>query len=354
MKRNTSSPFCGIMWLSWWLGDTGMGVKRYALAIVSLGMTALTVAAAVLLIRWENTYARAESFLQNGKFTQARDEFISIAFYRDAKERLLHVDIAQTESINAQTESIYADAVRYMDRGLAAEARALLGTIPFHRDAAGLLVQCDIIEARQLVADRRFDEARAILEPLREHPGAYAMLRQIEYGEALAADELYLRGVAEYRSGSLESAAYYFSYTAGRYDTQAYLSLIAAKTDTLPDGRELLALIGFEDANDVILGSDAFLSGFLGQCRDSDWGAGRRWSDEAGHFIEYYLREGRVWSRSNLPRMAGQNYRIHNGSQWHGDNEVWNRSWDFTIISRNQIELHNHQDGTVYILSRRD
>jgi tetratricopeptide (TPR) repeat protein len=297
------------------------------LTAAALAVTALTLAATSLFIGWESAYARADAYTRDGAYERAREVFTRISFYRDAQDRVREID-------DGRAREHAASEARRLEEYEAAAARRRQEDR--YREGFAYFRGGDYLRALMILQ-----------EFTGWHPGIPDLL-------AASAEEIYRLGVSEYRYGSVERAAYYFSHTAAIHDTEAYLTLIRAQTGELYDGRALLDLIGFEDAGDILLGSDAWLSSFLGQSVSHDWGLGGRWSDGAGHFIEYTRRDGEMWCRLNIPRGEGASYRIRDGSQWHGSDEAgWSRSWDIAIESRDRIRLYNHENGRTYTMDRR-
>ena len=124
------------------------------------------------------------------------------------------------------------------------------------------------------------------------------------------------------------------------------------------DGKTLLSLLDFEDAKEIIKNDDYLLQRFLGMY--DEWGLGRRWSNSAGVQIRFYTLDGSdaFCDFHNLPypSVSYDYYDIADGIHyWHHENEPrtqWTPLWEYTIVSLNQIEIHNFHNGRTYTLNR--
>ena len=162
-------------------------------------------------------------------------------------------------------------------------------------------------------------------------------------------DKIYSAGQAAYRDGDLDEAEKNFSAIKKHKRSDDYLFLIDCKESSfstyisrLANYDKLVALIGFEDADDIIIQNNNLLEEFLlGRWEDGD-----RYDP---YYFELTEEDDGLWSSYNLPRndvdglfdLIGGVYSVE-GTKY----------WRFSIIDEDTISAYCYKDGSTIKLYR--
>ena len=158
-------------------------------------------------------------------------------------------------------------------------------------------------------------------------------------------EDIYLEGQRAYHSGDTETAKTNFTAIKDYKRSKDYLLLITCKKRVVsPDNYSpLVALIGFEDADDIILNRESFFEKFL---------LGR-WEDGASDPFYFELeKDGKSLtstSRYNLPRNETEGFfDLKDGIY----SVKGTKYWRFSIIDEDTISVYCFKDGRNITLYR--
>ncbi len=169
---------------------------------------------------------------------------------------------------------------------------------------------------------------------------------------AFLEDQLYSLGQTEYRAGKYTEARKYFDTIPSYGMSSDYLFLIRMRQGTFIDRSEtnfnrLVKLIGFEDANSLLLIDDDFAQYFL----TGSW-------VKSNNSIAFTMEEDGSYTESLPTILSGSNYYyIEDGTIYlYKKSETWDKAKPdkyITVIDYNTIKVYCYKDQKTYTLYRK-
>ena len=195
-----------------------------------------------------------------------------------------------------------------------------------------------------------FVQSAQLFRDLGDFRDSQAQLEELSY-------LIYPLAIIYYREGNFDRAEEMFAFTTEVGDTENYMTLILSRRfpSSFVDRDTWLAMIGFEDAIEVMNGNDWLFQQFLGMW--DYWEVGNLWYNSDGYYIQF---DGGY--RTNMPTPSGifDFFNIIDGTAYffRRVDGLFDFELDgtpvseFTIVSLNQIKVYSHIGGRIYILDR--
>ena len=325
----------------------------------------------------ESAYVSAAKMVVDGSFSNAEFAFTALGDYRNAA--------------TAAEEAQYQEGMQFLSEKDFENASTAFYNIPAYRDAMEQGQYARYMRASNLISNGDIDTAFPLLTTLAGEGYADAktlivdtckqtakdlasqgsfgaayqeLLRAVDFGDVSAQlidyrEQAYYQGVDDYHAGHYAAAKSQFACIGDYLATSDYLYLInlhnptkksgmgfwkdvGKSTSVVVDVQKLLSMINFEDAADLILlnqdSAQEFLEGY--------------WKGSAG----YFKMKADGWANYNLPFFQyGDYYRFENGQYLlfpKNDESNTRPLFDFTVISKNCIEVYCYQNCRTYTLNR--
>ena len=312
-------------------------------------------------------YAEAGLLLNENKFDEAIRAFADLDKYNDSKEMI--------------NESKYRQAAYMVSVGEYDKASLIYSGLSDYKDSEQLVYETYYKKCLYLLDIENYDELAVCLRFIlrKNYDGAQEMLYQAYYlwgcrlaekGDLLEAcdklkaskgygdaesrmeaicEELYLKMQEEYRNGDRYESSKYIEYLGDYKDTNKYAVL--SKVNTYSEvsetivRNELMPLIGFEDAAEIILHNNYAIIIFLEGL----------WVNDELYFTMQNSSEGYHYN-TNIYGPIEENDRCYfyfgNFYLKRGDSEEYEKIWTFTIISEDCLEIYIIESDTIYEFHR--
>lgn len=345
--------------------------KLFSVKVIAIVMSVLLLAFCMVIIFFQSMYSSAEKKLAQQDYSGAKRIFSTIYVYRDSRAKI--------------KECSYVEANALLKAGNTDGARAALKRLGDYKDSKTLLKQCDYEDAIALLSGGKFEDAKKKFLEIVDYADSEDMVNECDYqvalshkndGDLLTAynefsaldgykdsaniknslkSDIYYKGTEIYRSGDYSLAKSYFDVSDNVGREEDYKTLISAH-DGNATVYELKNLIGFEDANTLLL-SDKYIYSFL----KGTWRTGSsssyyysRYSYYSSYrYIQYYDSGSSTRCSYNLPVTGGDYYKLSDGFHYTGsDSSGWHKEWKFEIINENKIRVYCYKDSSSYVLER--
>lgn len=270
----------------------------------------------------EAYYQWAEDFAENNDFDEAIAMYATIGSYKDAAELML--------------DTRYRNACYLISQGSYGEAETTLHQLSIgnYAKAGAKLKELYYLWALDYIEDEEYVDALAKLKFAAGYADASQLLDDVR-------DLAYVQAVSYYYAGQDDLARNSFTVLGSYRNSNDYITLIEARSGTASN-RALFALIGFEDANELIMrfhnSAQAFLTG--------NWkGSGYYFRMDDKGYISYDL----PWFK------FGHYYRIENGFVLFYPKDERNNTrklFAITIIDYNTIQIYAYKNNHSYTLTR--
>lgn len=325
----------------------------------------------MVIIFFQAMYSFGEKKLSERDYSEAKRIFSAISVYRDSRAKI--------------KECSYVEANALLKAGNTDGARAALERLGDYKDSKTLLKQCDYEDAIALLSGGKFEDAKKKFLEIVDYADSEDMVNECDYqlallhknsGDLLTAydefsalydykdsaniknslkSDIYYKGAEAYRFGnySLAKSCFDVSDNVGRESD--YRTLISAH-EGYTSVYELKGLIGFEDANTLLL-SDKYIYSFL----KGTWRTGssnsyyyNRYSYYSSYrYVQYYDSASGTSCSYNLPVTGGDYYKLSDGVHYTGsDSSGWHKEWKFEIINENKVRVYCYKDDSTYVLER--
>lgn len=345
--------------------------KRFNIKTAAVVMSVLSLALCIVAVFFQAMYSFAEQKLAQQDYSEAKRIFSAISVYRDSKVKL--------------KECGYAEANALLEEDNIDGARAVLKHLGDYKDSRDLLMQCDYEDAAALLSNGELEDAKKKFLEIIDYSDSEDMVNECDYqlallhknsGDLLTAydefsalygykdsaniknslkSDIYYKGAEAYRFGnySLAKSCFDVSDNVGRESD--YRTLISAH-EGYTSVYELKGLIGFEDANTLLL-SDKYIYSFL----KGTWRTGssnsyyyNRYSYYSSYrYVQYYDSASGTSCSYNLPVTGGDYYKLSDGVHYTGsDSSGWHKEWKFEIINENKVRVYCYKDDSTYVLER--
>jgi len=292
-------------------------------------------------------YQNTEDLIKECDYLYAKDCFY-IGDFEEALNVLIRLDPYGDETEELIKECNYLSAQYHIGINNPQEARRLLQNIPGYRDSDEMIKEIDYNEGIALKSAGELLRSADVLKRLGTFRDSQTQLAEV-------LNLIYSSAVEDYRRGNYENSEIWFSETTGIGNTDKFLTLIKVRQGQVINKETILALIGFEDMNEVIKADDYLFLRFLGMW--SEWGVGRKWSDADGNYIRFYTNDG--WDGFMSATVTMLNFELHQiengvhyGYNGGASRNQWTPLWEYTIISQNSIRIYYFHDGRNYTLDR--
>ncbi len=308
--------------------------KKNILYGVILG---LIVSAAIVFgfnLHYNDLYVRAERKLRDDKFSDARQMFADIDWYKDSSIMVYKCD--------------YEQAGKFLKDGKTDDAIELYSALAKlgYEDASERRNEALLIKADALRADGKTDEAMAIISSVAEQDGGKAeqKLREHRYDSAM---ELY-------RKGDYEEALEIFAFLG---DTDMETECKYSMASELADGGSYAkAMSIFSELGDYGDSEKQFELCLKWLCADNESmeydDILGRYADDDGHYLEYAVVDGTRRSKYNIPFGKGAYFKLKDGMHYHSDDmQSWKKQWVIEP-SANGIDVYCFADGKTYSLTK--
>ena len=310
------------------------------------------------------------------KYVEAGNLFLDHQY-----EKAFKAFTALGDSFNAKDmakESKYKEAAKLADSGKFEEAIKVYTDLNDYKDSSELVLNTQYREANYLVSQNEFSKAVDLFKELAKKNfsdsqkmvtatnynwGAY----YLEKGELVLAFEkftlakgyldadsqlnqlkapLYMDAVNNYHEKNFSKALSEFRVISDYLDSKDYALLAKAHVgyDSLTEDEitdDLVALIGFEDASDILVSDFYYGTTFLTGI----------WSGDGYRFA--ITEEG---SYSSIPCATGQYFDIISGTYYvynEGDSESdYVPGYRIGVISKDLILIYSYRSGNIYSLTR--
>ena len=231
----------------------------------------------------------------------------------------------------------------------------------------------DSMNDQEFIASKRYFDNLFVSDRLFKDEYAYVeagiLMEEGKYVEALQAfqeldipvpssitddlkSKIYEEGQAAYRNGEISQAETCFAVLNGYERSADYLVLISCKVDSFPNGVEirnhynaLIDLLGFEDANEIMLANEVLSHRFLKG----------GWVDGPSYDRYFLIMAGVDYETlSNLPHKKGVGYySLSDGIYYMGETEYTAvKCYRFKIIDKDTLSVYCYEDGSTYTLYR--
>ncbi len=366
--------------------------KRLALILIFSG---LGFALIILFVFFTVSYFSAINHAENYEFSVANKEFNNIPFvskifpqdscfiiaglamenreYDKATEKLNTIENYKGAS-ELLSEVKYRKAAQLANQNTYDQAIDIYKQLSSYKDSDKLINDTVFRKACYLIETSNFDESLELLRNLSEdnYPEAKEKISELYYvwGNSLLSGEEYLKAYDKlvlagdyldskqiileltdyiynaaidfYHKAQYDKATRWFAKTEGYLVTDSFLTLIKAHNKELNIYDELYSLIGFEDANELIMSNHVFVQKFLlGTWR----GDSRYFKMKENGQISYDI----PWIK------YGDYYRIENGIILIFKESTPNTTknlYRVTIINENCIQIFAYKNSRTYTLYR--
>ena len=323
-------------------------------------------------------YVSAGRYLQVGRFQEARDKFLALGDYRNAKDMALECDYQRACAMLKnrefhiakplfQTLGTYSDAKMmvmecdyqrakdYLQNGSYAQARALFQQLSTYRDSDKMVMEVDYQHAVSIYDTfvksdsyaKQYQPIEAALDIFRllgGYSNSAQMLEQVK-------NEIYTEGQRIYQAnlndlGYIYNFKYYFSMIEDYHDSILYLEIyntMSTSDEYMEQYHSLMRLWDFIPARQLIL-SDAYISYYL---------VGT-WRGEGRNIKIWEKSDGSLPGTSDIPG-ANKNgfYKISNLVFYLGSDERgWEKVFTIDVVDKDTIEIYAYKNGKTYTLSR--
>lgn len=313
------------------------------LPYVAMGVGGALVALAIILFsvnfRCNDIYIRAERYMRDGKYNRAEEMFGKIEWYKDSRQMLLKCDFQRADALMEQGST---DKAIQMYEELVSKGYA---------DARQALNSALLAKAEELRAEGKNEEALELMERVASEDSTEA--------EKLIADHKYQEAEALYKEGKYEEAGEIFASLGHEDMTDECDYCIASEHQKEGNFTEALTgfnfLDGYNDSNGRFADCENQL---LAENRDKDiFGSikslGGRYSDDAGHYVEYGTDGEKTTAVYSLPHEEGKYFRVKDGIHYHSaDGNNWEKQWIYQNTASGELSVYNYIDGKTYVLTK--
>lgn len=299
-------------------------------AVCGLALSAIIVFS--FNLHYNDLYVRAERKLRDDKFSDARQMFEDIDWYKDSSIMVYKCD--------------YEQARKFLSDGKTDEAIELYSTLAKagYEDSTDKRNEALLIKADALKAEGKTDEAMAIISSVAEQDGGKAeeKLREHKYDSAM---ELY-------RKGEYEEALKIFEFI-GDADMESECKYSIA--NELADGGSYAkAMAVFAELSDYGDSKKQFELCLKWLCADNETmeydDVIGRYTDDDGHYLEYALVDGTRRSKYNIPFGKGAYFKLKDGLHQHSDDmQSWKKQWVIEPTA-DGMDVYCFTDGKTYSL----
>lgn len=301
-------------------------------------------------------YSQAKTALNKDDFDEAKDILGSILFYRDADELLLECE--------------YRQAKEFIADGNIEKAREIIDGLDGYKDSLTLLEKCDYEEARSLMEEGKYSEALDFLKPL-DYKNSKYLANECIYRLAVSdmekEDYLSAKEQLEKLENTTEFESYYkYDSTLEEVMSEIYLKgekyyedgkYSQAKkyfehTKDYSDTSKYLTLIKARESS-VDLEELVSLIGFADTEKilledkyliDFLDGTWSQYTDiKEGKYLK--IDSGENSSEQNITYDSGNRFKIENGIHYIGYGDDMTAQWSYEIISENIIEVYVYSEG---------
>lgn len=330
------------------------------LAVGLIGIILLLVGLIVGVL--EYNYQKAVGLADEGYYEEAKQAFSTFSFYRDSEDMINECDYKEaleylaednyeqaraifralgdySDSKNMVNECSYQEATDLLSMYYYQDAKSIYESLGEYKDSSDMVLECDYQRAVDLWEDGNLDNAESIFRSLGYYKDSYQMV------ESIVDAKQYEQAVDHYRSGEYAAARNIFNTLSDYEDTEKYLRLINAHTSYLSNASSIYDLVGFEDADDIILEDDDFLQAFLMG----------NWKNYSGNYMNFTKKsDGSTNCNYNISAANGAYFKIENGcyyvrSEYSYD---WRIQWRFTLKDEDTIDVYSYNNSTTYTLYR--
>lgn len=220
----------------------------------------------------------------------------------------------------------YDEAVSLLYAGDEEGAKAKFEELGSYSDSEEMVKECDYRIAQDKAATGSYIEAYDMFDDLGDYKDSQTKMNELK-------KDIYSEGIEYYYGNSYDEAERHFEYVMGYDRADDYLLLIDAHNDDLYDVSQLYDIIGFEDANEVIIDKYAydFLKGY--------------WESYNGKNLSFYDEGNSQWCSNNFATPEGDNWKIEDGIHYVGsDSTRWLMAWSYTLVDEDTITVYNYTD----------
>lgn len=285
-------------------------------------------------LHYNDLYVRAERKLRDDKFSEARQMFEDISWYKDSSVLVYKCD--------------YDKAQKLLSNGKTDDAIELYDTLvkvgyedSFDKKNEALLMKADALKA-----EGKSDEAMAIIASVAEQDGdkAEQKLKEHRYDNAM---EMYRKGDYE------EALEIFASLGDTEMESECKYSIAGKLRDSGNYARAMAIfseLDGYGDSGKQFELCLKWLSADNEGIEYDDIVG--KYTDEDGHYIEYNLTDGIRKSKYNIPFEKGAYFKLKDGIHYHSDDKKnWKKQW-IIEINGNSIDVYCFADKKLYTLAR--
>lgn len=223
-------------------------------------------------------------------------------------------------------QTMYDEAVSLLYSGDEEGAKAKFEELGSYSDSEEMVKECDYRIAQDKAATGSYIEAYDMFDDLSDYKDSQTKMNELK-------KDIYSEGIEYYHGNSYDEAERHFEYVMGYDRADDYLLLIDAHNDDLYDVSQLYDIIGFEDANEVIIDKYAydFLKGY--------------WESYNGKNLSFYDEGNSQWCSNNFATPEGDNWKIEDGIHYVGsDSTRWLMAWSYTLVDEDTITVYNYTD----------
>ena len=314
--------------------------KIIVIAIIAVILSALAVVG-VYSLNLANQYSKAEGYLRDERFDDAREIFKDIQGYKDSSKMLLKCDYKEAQSLFKNEE--IDKAIRLYEK---LDKKG-------YEDSRIKLVECFIYKAEMLIDDGKSDEAEKILEKIGSDGNTQAkeLIHDYKYDIAskLFKEKKYKKACKifeEINDGEMVNECNY------------KIAVEYMRDNKYTNAMEIFNELGdYNDSENQFETSQRWLMGEneTEEILNSAKSFAGRYSNEDGDYVEYTCDEsGNIGTKYNLAYEEGRYFKFENGVHYHGsDSTGWEKQWIFEIVNDNELNVYNYIDGKLYTLTKK-